>query len=308
MFPGYDTVRLWLPYSGDTRPGAGYWEKAQRLGCRIGHDKKGRQLATLPLGNIQAAFMAGGLSVRGSLARYAHGDNLSGILPGDVPDVLAKLSERLEADLMHAKATRIDAALSVEVRNPVREYLEMLGSMPRKAKSTLGDTVYYQTKKRGKVLAFYDKGAEMQAKGKTQPGHWLRYELRLSKPGESLGGAVTGADLAEGWPLERMAAMMWKEYKSITKQDTMKAPTGIRTAGEGKAYCHGVIMRAALQSGVVGDLVERVRNNNPGMASKELYRLRKALEKEAAGYGADSELANELDGIFSQALGVEVPG
>lgn len=88
----------------------------------------------------------------------------------------------------------------------------------------------------------------------------------------------------------------------------MKAPTGIRTAGEGKAYCRGVIMRAALQSGVVGDLVERVRNNNPGMASKELYRMRKALEKEAAGYGADSELANELDGIFSQALGVEVPG
>ena len=123
-----------------------------------------------------------------------------------------------------------------------------------------------------------------------------------------MGGAVTGADLAEGWPLERMAAMMWKEYKSITKQDTMKAPTGIRTAGEGKAYCRGVIMRAALQSGVVGDLVERVRNNNPGMASKELYRMRKALEKEAACYGADSELANELDGIFSQALGVEVPG
>ena len=168
--------------------------------------------------------MAGGLSIRGSIARYAHGENLSGILPGDVPEVLAELSERLEANLM-------------------------------------------------------------QAKGKIHPGHWLRYELRLSKPGESLGGAATGADLAEGWPLERMAAMMWKEYKAITKQDTMKAPTGIRTAGEGKAYCRGVIMRAALQSGVVGDLVERVRNNNPGMASKELYRMRKALEKEAAGYG-----------------------
>ena len=126
-------------------------------------------MATLPLGNIQATFMAGGLSIRGSIARYAHGENLSGILPGDVPEVLAELSERLEATLMQAKATRIDAALSVEVRNPVREYLGMLGSMPRKAKSTSGDTVYYQTKKRARFWPFTTRGRRCRPRGRFTP-------------------------------------------------------------------------------------------------------------------------------------------
>ena len=42
----------------------------------------------LDIGNMRAVFMIGGLSVRGSLARYAKGDNLNGLLPEQVPEVL----------------------------------------------------------------------------------------------------------------------------------------------------------------------------------------------------------------------------
>ena len=83
----------------------------------------------------------------------------------------------------------------------------------------------------------------------------------------------------------------------------MKPPKGIRTAGQGKRYCRGVIMQTAMQSGVIGQLVDSVRRNNPEMTSKELYRMRKELEAEAAGYGEPSGLARELDGIICEGLG-----
>ena len=90
------------------------------------------------------------------------------------------LSERLEANLMQAKATRIDAALSVEVRNPVREYLGMLGSMPRKAKSTSGDTVYYQTKKRARFWPFTTRGRRFYTA--SLPESWSNMMWRSSTP------------------------------------------------------------------------------------------------------------------------------
>lgn len=302
---GYDTVKLWMPYDGYTCSGSPYWDDAKRLGCKTGYDGRGRQVAMLDIGNMRAVFMIGGLSVRGSLARYAKGDNLNGLLPEQVPEVLASLSERLQADLTQAKATRIDAAMTARAAHPIPDYLDMLGAMPRKSRNTYADgSICYRTKGRSKELAFYDKGAEMQAKGGTPPpGHWLRYEMRAFNPKAVFGCRVSGADLGKGWPLERLAAMMWKEYQTITKTEAMKPPKGIRTAGQGKRYCRGVIMQTAMQSGVIGQLVDSVRRNNPEMTSKELYRMRKELEAEAAGYGEPSGLARELDGIICEGLG-----
>ncbi len=157
------------------------------------------------LGSLRATVYPGKAVVVGSLPRFVYGTNARALDPAGVRGGLSAISSSAglsEAAVLGAAVRRVDVAANLLLAYPPAEYARALADVPRAARlqASPGSVVFRNTVRE---VAFYDKGAELAAKGRAVPEEWagrhvLRYELRLKRQlSREFGRTVRAADLAE---------------------------------------------------------------------------------------------------------------
>ena len=124
---------------------------------------------------IRRDYMNGYSILRGSLAKFYHGENMTPLSFGEVSKALDKLGEAFTLKLDNAKVLSLEFGSSFMVKKPACEYLQLLGNCKyfkrmdfKNQTGKLESVTYSKRKGRNKFIA-YDKVAEMN-KNRKQPG------------------------------------------------------------------------------------------------------------------------------------------
>lgn len=177
-----------------------------------------------------------GVSISGSVAKYKLGNNID-CSTGPIYDGLDKLGEALHIDLHKGIVRAAEFSTTVIVRQPIHEYLALLGNMKGgrlsvKRYSSPLETVEYSTKKGGEAFKAYDKKAEILSHGEQLPNwlppnwykyhHLLRLELRIgNQPSirKWLGGGkdISPYDLIRDDVYSKFEERFLSRYESIEK-------------------------------------------------------------------------------------------
>ncbi len=153
------------------------------------------------LQHLRVYSRPGRTTISGSLSKFIYGTNLSRFDYRLVAPALDWLAEHLglsRQKVRDARITRLEFGVCIELSQPVADYTSRLVQPPRTVVSRHGSTAVFHLKQR--QLSFYDKRAEVLAKGGAVGSKWgphvLRYEVRLAKSVvEQLGRPVTCGDL-----------------------------------------------------------------------------------------------------------------
>jgi hypothetical protein len=126
------------------------------------------------------------ISIKGSIAKYFHGNNLKLFRPVDLGPALNMLSHELGFNVGRGRLYRIDIADNLYLSKDPREYLNALLVLPRSISTANPTSKYF--KRSNTTCLFYDKRKELKAKDsvtyqrllKNAPeSNILRYELRF---------------------------------------------------------------------------------------------------------------------------------
>lgn len=193
------------------------------------------------VGNLTVTLNELGLSVNGSLASFYFGNNTLTVPRREVKNALQKLSDTLHVDMTKAEVKRLDISTSLQMRNKVQAYLDILGTLSYFSRTnvTKNTLLYVRGEGRKQELCFYDKLRESkdkhQAKDFPTPykdaGNVLRYEARLMRQiPQQLGESVVTGAMLDDVGLFRKVAKFWeKSYFCIQKTYTDIDMTQIKT-------------------------------------------------------------------------------
>lgn len=225
-----DTVRLFIPGPLDA-PLQDVLDDCQEV-----YRNGALHSVTGTLGSLRVCTFEAGTSVSGSFPRFLHGANTVPLSLDGAEQLLGMIADglRLPSDrVRHAQVTRLDLAADLVLPRPPIEYTQALIEVPRTNALRLGPaSVLFKTTQR--ELAFYDKGAEVQAKGGVLPAllqgrHVLRYELRLKqKLTKHYGQQVRAEDLAAPAFMEK-AAMDWADRGASVRFTALGAGLDVST-------------------------------------------------------------------------------
>lgn len=250
-----------------------------------------------------------GVSIIGSLPKYLHGNNIFSNR-GDTKQAINKLEDTLHINLSEALVTSLEFGTTFRMKHPVSSYIQRLGDIPRLERCNIdgrGSTLYYQHKgkQQPKVLCFYDKGAEIQCKGRILSNdlieaNLLRYELRYKgRLAHQIGcPKVIVSTLSEPSFMGSLLDLYKKYYFSIQKHNQLKTNVmgEIRTVKD--AY-EVFIARVLCQSpkAQVKEFLDELKENKV-FTNREYYtRLKNKLNSIAskASITITDELIKELD-------------
>jgi hypothetical protein len=110
-----------------------------------------------------------GVTIRGSLAKYLNGENLTPLTREQVKQAIRKLEAETGLDLSTAMVKSVEIGVSVFTKEKPSEYLKLFGNLPvftRREFSKLAgvETVTYGTKTGAFQFTVYDKIQEMKSK------------------------------------------------------------------------------------------------------------------------------------------------
>jgi hypothetical protein len=234
----YDTVNLWLE-----TPDA---DKAlARCDNHSEHIKPltGEFYTTARLANLRVKAFPRGLSIQGSWSKFTDGNNLELPTRNNAPEAIGRLSDALSLPMENATDTRADIGANLELSNPVRNYLAMLGHA-----QYFRQTIYDVNKRNNllyrssdRQLNLYDKLVEMKSRKEPIPDCFrgrniLRYELRYLQrlPKRFKMPRVFASDLANPQFFANLVGRWEQAYFSIEQQSLLAISsdaniTGMRT-------------------------------------------------------------------------------
>lgn len=292
----YDNCRLWIDrFQIDE-------DIFQSLPTRLENARQSIDLSTGEfdgfgyLDGLRVTIKDSGISIKGSLSRFFYNDDKVGNLftldRRSTQQAIEKLSQRLGFDVSVAKVRALEFGTYFFMRNPVADYLKMLGAFPRLERvHYLPETLYYRHrgKQQPKTLILYDKLKDSQAKNFNLPSGFenqniLKYELRLNGSlSKQIGwGEVTGSTLYD----EKFYCMMIEMYKAMfhkikkhrqVKQDSL---CGIKSVGDAVEV---LMARLLTQSNgdVVSAYLEELKSQKVFEDRANYSRLKKKLESVA---------------------------
>lgn len=121
----------------------------------------------------------------GSLTKYLTGSNYNSMRQPDISEAVRQLSYDLRLRPEAIGVTALEIGNTFVMNNEPGRYIEQLAKtayLPRFQKVAIKGSLYFKQKAGQRQLIFYDKEAEMKARGEPVPAglyNLLRYELRL---------------------------------------------------------------------------------------------------------------------------------
>lgn len=286
----YDTVKLQL--NADDAPGVDFVEavKNHTRGERDGepppvkvNPATGEIISCIGrLGNLTIIATPRRLLVQGSLTKYALGNNAETMRRQDVERAAKSLENALHVPLSAARVLRLDVSFVLPMQQQITAYIDELGEMPNAARllqrGEPGTSLYYDFGKRKttRQIVFYDKAAEMIAKGDTIPeifvnSYLLRIEYRiLQRVGNYLGlgtDLVTLADLYTSKVYDAAKQSLLNIYRAIKPQTHPKMNT--RITGKKDLYKAATLLFAEYHGGQVQVLAEIKERQARGELTKK---------------------------------------
>ena len=183
------------------------------------------------LGSLFVAEYLSGLSINGSLTKYANnGSNAVNMTIEETMETLSELQDTYHIDLMSAHVSGLEFGWNFVMKNEPSAYFPLLGEMPRRVrKEYKSETVYWQRKGMERdTFTLYNKVREAQRKKMAIPSYYegmnlLRAELRL-KNGLAMQlkmNEVTGENLTEDFFISKLVNCMCDKYNSISKLNSI---------------------------------------------------------------------------------------
>lgn len=260
------------------------------------------------VGNIKVSQYFGGYYIQGSLPKFLYGDNVSQLTRKEVGEVIEKLSDILHLPLHDADIKSIEVGANICLSKQPTAYTKLLGDMPRMQRVLMGDSLYYRGS--GKIhpreYYFYDKVAEVKAKGGTMPKgleavKMLRYEMRLQgRLTKQLSIPEFKASILQDRAVYQELINRWLDgYLSINKlvnmeDENLKKGMSVKEAQE--VFIAQQIAKGG--SSVIDEFVDKLKQND--CFDNRLYynRVKSNLQKLASKtkLSVDNGLIDELSG------------
>lgn len=176
------------------------------------------------------------IKIKGSLAKFQNGNNIEMFSRMQTKDAIEHISDVFLIDMGKSNISRLDFSATIQVDNPVTDYLSLFGGCESLEKIIYPTTLYYKsaTKEKAKPLelCIYDKIAEAFPKNKVpiqyQEVNLLRYELQLyqrlrQRLANRFGvSEVLGNTLFDPYFYEQMMNTWAEYYYKIKKYNVMK--------------------------------------------------------------------------------------
>lgn len=268
------------------------------------------------IGDFQFKFGMNWLSATGSLPRLIYPDNTFMLSREEVQKCIEMLSDKLHFDMNNINVTRIDVAATLEMKYPVKLYLDCLGELQnfKKCLSVKDEALYYmqENEKYLQKLIFYDKLCEFLKKHKVHPKgvkgvNLLRYEREWYKvlPAQLKEPEVKGRTLYDERFYHKIVELWAESYFAIAKRKALvdDAIGMIRTPKEGFYY----IIAKALQMlpiDFVSKQIAAMQMYGIYPSSNSYSRLRGIFREiqSQANIMQEEELVNELNCKISNLL------
>lgn len=266
------------------------------------------------IGNISVAVLRNGVSINGSISKYYLGDNIQTLTRRDTALAIEKLSDVLHMNVGEAKPVEMEFGTNFLLCNPIQDYLERLGDMPRRVRNNFtASSLYYQHRGKNQPtkFVFYDKIEDAKEKGLQIPlgmeqANVLRYEMRLSRRlSRQTGYADLVADTLSDERFYRHLLAMWgKRYFSIrkitkTERNNMSQIKTVRDAVE-MQFARLMAAHPEEAAGFVEELKAGRVFNDRKYYTRVKTKLQEIAEK--AGDASDDALLKELDDEVKTAL------
>lgn len=303
----YDKVKLWIDSAmvGEQYPTiANYLEEAN---TQINH-QTGEVKTFGSLEGLKVSIFVGGLSVVGSLPKYLYGSNVYPLDRHTTVQAIAKLSDALHLYADEASVTGIEFGTNFLMMHQVPDYLAKLGNMPRLSRYHFEpSTLYYKGtgRQQPKVFAFYDKMADVRAKGMECPegmkeANLLRYEMRLNgRLSHQLGVPEVQASTLYDNDFYRMMVKRYQDsYFSISKQNQIKTNvmSEIKTVSDAFNVFVARLINQTDQT-QIGGFLDELKEAGVFDDRKNYTRLKNKIQDVAikANITISDELIRELD-------------
>lgn len=191
----YDTI--WLSYYfPNTNLGETYKKELPNF---LQNDSVGQHIynkgysMTAKIKNLIIKATSKQVTIKGSLCKYLHNDNLTTLTIKEVKAAITQLSRELHLNLEDAEVTRFDIASNFVMRYPVNVYQNCMGNVDNFSRIPMKGGLYYVHD--DMTFFIYDKIKEMREKGDgkcipqlLRDAHILRVEMRYKKPFPKLCG------------------------------------------------------------------------------------------------------------------------
>lgn len=304
----YDKVKIWLSRAtaGDISPAV-----VPRLdGLSETTDITTGDVVTRGrLGNLFVQIFSSGVSVSGSLAKYMNnGSNVFSLDRQLTALAIERLEDELHTNLANSKVTELEFGTNYLMKNSVKEYLPLLGEMPRFQRISLTpNSIRYEGRgrKHPKEFYFYDKLADAEVKRMAYPcslngQNLLRYELRLkgSISRQMKVQEITAHTLAERGFYRLIMELYQKEYFLIKKHKQIKENAMSEIKGvKGGVRLFFARLVSQQRHDLITDYINELKAQNTYSDAKNYSRLKKELEEigSAGGCSVSDELIKELD-------------
>lgn len=267
------------------------------------------------LNNLKISIGTTGVSVKGSIAKYHHGDNTITLTRRGTMEAVCHLSDALHLDMKQARITRIDVAANMIMQHPPARYYEVLGGcryFDRVETSATTLTYRNRNKDTRRTLLFYDKIREVEARGGIIPdvfhgSNLLRYESRWDRrlPRQLREPEITASTLYDTRFFCKIIDLWADAYTKIDKKMSQKmdAMSEIKTVGDMVNHICAVALQK-LPPDEVQNILNDAKQRGVFDDRNDYYRAARKLRgiSEKAVISETADLVQELDRSIRQAV------
>lgn len=292
----YDTLGSWL--GCEKIKDSGYLKTIPTLltNTRYSQRENGTVKFTGNVDNLIISISDFGISIKGSLNKYWHGNNFCKFTRQEVQLCLEKLQDYLHINLLDASINRLDIAHNFVMNEEVETYYNFLGNCQYYSRLVQPDSIYYVNGIKTKL--FYNKIKEGKFRRQEIPQIWngknvLRYELRYkNKLAQQLKrDRICLSDLYnESFYIDIIDRWL-KEYFLIKKNRLLIPKTNNMTSKNAKENLLSGLIELLGQN-EVNTLIDNWKSSFT--TPKEAQRFKKSLEQ-LKGLTEESPLMKELD-------------
>lgn len=182
--------------------------------------------------NLYVRITSTQICISGSLAKFQNENNIKMFSRLQAKDAIEHISDAFLIDMGKANVSGLDFSATIEVNNPITEYLSLFGRCGSLAKIIYPTTLYYQSVTKATIkpleLCIYDKIYEAFSNRKLpieyQNVNLLRYELKLRQRLANRFGVVEilGNTLFAPCFYKKMMNTWSGYYNRIEKYNVMK--------------------------------------------------------------------------------------
>lgn len=293
----YDTLHIWQ--RGEALKDSGCLYRLPAILTKITHSIRdnGIEYITGNLENLKVSISENGLSIKGSINKFWHGNNFCRLTRQETELGIEKLQDLLQLSLYDAEIKRIDVAQNLIMNEEAKKYYCLLGDSKYYTRLSQPDSIYYNNGLRTKL--FYNKMKEGKSKGQETPQTWqnknvIRYELRFMKrlPKQFKKPHIYVSDLYDEEFYIKIIDLWTREYLEIKKNKLLTPKINSKmTNKDAKEYLLSALIDVFGQN-EVNKLAEQWKDNFS--TNKEAHRFKKSLQ-ELKGLTEESPLIKELD-------------